>query len=280
MLYRFLTDQLSVVYDRREARTVALMLMSYQWPEKNDAQLMLMEYDKELMKELEVKVERLVGGEPIQYVIGQTDFCGLTLYVESGVLIPRPETEGLVSLIERKSTGNRGLNILDIGTGSGCIALSLKHRYSEAVVEAWDVSEAALSIARKNAVNNGLEVMFHQIDILDDRSTSQCNAMYDIIVSNPPYIAEKERKDMEHNVLDYEPSIALFVPDDDPLMYYRAISQFGVQHLNELGLVAFEINQQYGRDTVRLLQDKGYQNVELHKDQFLNDRYVTAIWRA
>ena len=248
---------------------------------------------------------RVAQGEPVQYVLGEADFCGLTLKVKPGVLIPRPETEELVAWVVENVKANSNLlpltsnlspfKLLDIGTGSGCIAVALAKKLKEAEVEAWDVSDDALEIARENAKRNGVQVKTSKVDVLDinansnsQLSTVNCQlstltshlsplTSYNIIVSNPPYICEEEKAEMERNVLEHEPRLALFVPDDDPLLFYRRIAELGLSLLKEKGLLFFEINRRFGEEVVKMLQGKGYREVELRQDMFGNDRMVKAI---
>ena len=248
---------------------------------------------------------RVAKGEPVQYVLGEADFCGLTLKVKPGVLIPRPETEELVAWVVENVKANSNLlpltsnlspfKLLDIGTGSGCIAVALAKKLKEAEVEAWDVSDDALEIARENAKRNGVQVKTSKVDVLDinANSNSQLSTVnfqlstltshlspltsYNIIVSNPPYICEEEKAEMERNVLEHEPELALFVPDDDPLLFYRRIAELGLSLLKEKGLLFFEINRRFGEEVVKMLQGKGYREVELRQDMFGNDRMVKAI---
>ena len=248
---------------------------------------------------------RVAQGEPVQYVLGEADFCGLTLKVKPGVLIPRPETEELVAWVVENVKANSNLlpltsnlspfKLLDIGTGSGCIAVALAKKLKEAEVEAWDVSDDALEIARENAKRNGVQVKTSKVDVLDinANSNSQLSTLncqlstltshlspltsYNIIVSNPPYICEEEKAEMERNVLEHEPRLALFVPDDDPLLFYRRIAELGLSLLKEKGLLFFEINRRFGEEVIKMLQEKGYREVELRQDMFGNDRMVKAI---
>ena len=218
-------------------------------------------------------IARLQKNEPIQYIIGIESFGGLTFEVNGNVLIPRPETWELVQWIVADCQSNPACRILDIGTGSGCIAISLAKHISQAEVEAWDVSEGALEVAKKNGEKNGVDVCFRQQDVLKAVAGS---IRYDVIVSNPPYIAEKEKKVMDANVLDWEPSLALFVPDEDPLLFYRKIAQLGLEMLTENGALYFEINQAYGQETLQMLKDLGYSQVELRTDAWENDRMIKA----
>ena len=222
---------------------------------------------------LDEMIKRLKKNEPIQYIIGIETFGGLTFEVNQNVLIPRPETRELVEWIAEDCQLEDPCKILDIGTGSGCIAISLAKLLRQAEVEAWDVSEGALQVARRNAERNQVDVLFRKMDVLGDVPEGM---LYDVIVSNPPYIAEKEKSQMEHNVLDWEPSIALFVPGEDPLLFYRRIAQLGGSMLKKGGSLYYEINQAYGQETMGMLASMGYQSIELRKDAWGNDRMVKA----
>ena len=232
--------------------------------------------DKEIsgnrLRDLHEMLSRLKKNEPIQYIIGTESFCGLTFEVNPNVLIPRPETQELVRWIEAdwKSVPCR---ILDIGTGSGCISISLAKFLEGAKVESWDISEGALQVARRNCVRNEAEVLLRQQDVL---SAVPEGELYQVIVSNPPYICEKEKVDMDANVLDWEPETALFVPDADPLLFYRKMAELGVSMLCEGGALYFEINRAYGEETLRMLEGLGYRQLELRKDDFGNDRMIKA----
>lgn len=221
-------------------------------------------------------VERLTKFEPIQYIFGKTDFYGFEFEVNPSVLIPRPETEELVELIVRDYPQKKELDILDVGTGSGCIAITLK-KLLKSQVYALDISEEALKTAKRNAIRNRAIITFYQKDILE--SSNAANSIepeFDIIVSNPPYVMNKEKAAMEANVLNYEPSLALFVPDDDPLLYYHRITMFAEQKLKKKGYIYFEINSQLGEQTVNMLRLMEFKNVELIQDLSGKDRFVKA----
>ncbi|WP_321333626.1 peptide chain release factor N(5)-glutamine methyltransferase [uncultured Bacteroides sp.] len=222
-------------------------------------------------KELETILKRLRNNEPIQYIRGYADFFGLMFSVAPGVLIPRPETEELVDLIIKENAG--ALRILDIGTGSGCIAITLAKKIPLATVSAWDISEEALAIARQNNSQLGTSVSFCREDIFDVIAKTE---FYDIIVSNPPYITSLEKEEMDANVLDWEPELALFVPDDDPLYFYRSIGRFGMESLPLGGKIYFEINQAYGDKVSFLLKTIGYRDICVIKDLFGKDRIIKA----
>ncbi|RLT81198.1 peptide chain release factor N(5)-glutamine methyltransferase [Bacteroides acidifaciens] len=223
-------------------------------------------------RELENIIFRLQKNEPIQYIRGFAEFDGRRFKVAPGVLIPRPETVELVELVARENTD--ACRLLDIGTGSGCIAISLDKRLPDAKVEAWDISEEALAIAYTNNKELKAEVMFLQRDVLSD--DWEKTPSFDVIVSNPPYVTEAEKNGMDANVLDWEPELALFVPDDDPLRFYRRIADLGRELLLPEGRLYFEINQAYGRETAHMLEMNQYRDVRVIKDIFGKDRIVTA----
>lgn len=217
-------------------------------------------------------VERLQRFEPIQYILGETEFYGLPFTVNQDVLIPRPETEELVELIlnENKESKPR---ILDIGTGSGCIAVSLQKLLPNASVKGWDISEKALAVAALNSKSNSVNVTFNQVDILSDYPT---NHSFDIIVSNPPYVLDSEKTDMHANVLEYEPHTALFVADNNPLLFYNRIADVAIQLLTDGGKLYFEINRAKGQETIKMLENKKFSEIRLIKDISGNDRMVRA----
>lgn len=223
-------------------------------------------------QELEDILQRLSRFEPLQYIEGRTLFLGRELWVAPGVLIPRPETEELVELMLKEIPADA--RILDVGTGSGCIAISLAKELPDALVTAWDVSPEALSVARVNARKLQANVRFVECDVLACQVDEV--GLYDVIVSNPPYVTEAEKADMEPNVLQWEPSLALFVPDDDPLRFYRRIAVLGRDMLADGGRLYFEINRAYGREMVEMLRTMGYVGVRVEKDLSQNDRFVIA----
>jgi release factor glutamine methyltransferase len=213
---------------------------------------------------------------PIQYLLGKTSFYGLDFELNSSVLIPRPETEELVEWIlesQKSKTKNQKLRILDIGTGSGCIAISLAKNIASAKVFALDVSEKALATAEKNAGNNKVEVTFITQNILQ---TDDLKQQFDVIVSNPPYVRNLEKQEIKKNVLDNEPHLALFVEDNDALVFYSKIAKLALKNLTVNGELFFEINQYLGEETVDLLAEMGFKNIELRKDIYGNDRMIKA----
>lgn len=223
-------------------------------------------------QELEDILQRLSRFEPLQYIEGRTLFLGREFWVAPGVLIPRPETEELVELMLKEIPADA--RILDVGTGSGCIAISLAKELPDTLVTAWDVSPEALSVARANARKLQADVRFVECDVLACQVDEV--GLYDVIVSNPPYVTEAEKADMEPNVLQWEPSLALFVPDDDPLRFYRRIAVLGRDMLADGGRLYFEINRAYGREMVEMLRTMGYVRVRVKKDLSQNDRFVIA----
>lgn len=225
------------------------------------------------MKKLSEIIGRLKNAEPIQYILGETDFFGLPFYLDSSVLIPRPETEELTQWVIT-STNNASVRILDIGTGSGCIAVTLAKKLPHAEVCAWDISPDALEVARKNAERNGVRLFFAEKDILQE---SVSDKMFDIIVSNPPYVTESEKSGMEDNVLKFEPHLALFVSDEHALIFYEKIADFARIYLNKGGGLFFEINREKGCEIEVLLQQRGFTNIERKKDFSGNDRMIKAV---
>ena len=261
--------RLSAYYEKGEADAIGLTLLD-ELCGLSTADVLLGkddELDDFETEKVERAMERLLQGEPIQYVVGKTRFCGLSIGVKPGVLIPRPETE---ELVEAASQGHPA-SVLDIGTGSGCIALALKHRFPHADVTAMDISTDALRIAQENARRLGLDIHFTQQDIL--HATPEV-MKYDLIVSNPPYVCESERAQMERHVLDNEPGLALFVPDDDPLLFYRAIINYASTALMDGGILAFETNREYATEVGMLMKEGGWSNVEVKRDMFNNERIV------
>ena len=262
---------LTSVYPQREARALYMLVMEVAFG-LTPTQVLLGK-DKDLSEDKQVLlqniIDRLTRKEPVQYILGQADFCGHTFHVEPGVLIPRPETQELVKLISQQHPSP--CSILDIGTGSGCIAVSLALMGHQ--VTAFDISEDALRIASDNAKMLEAGVVFKKEDILHPSVSTQ---HWDVIVSNPPYICQKEAAQMDSNVLDYEPHLALFVPDADPLLFYRAIAQYAFEHLRPKGRLFFEINQAYPTETASLLEKMGYSQVEVHLDCFVKPRFISA----
>lgn len=243
--------------------------------------------DQKSLNLMQIATKQLEQEIPIQYIIGKTEFFGLPFNINKEVLIPRPETEELVervikevSLIKTYKTDSnetkneKQLKILDIGTGSGCIAISLKKEIPSSKISAIDVSNEALRIAKKNALLNKVDINFIHLDIL---KTNNLDKLYDVIVSNPPYVRELEKKEMKNNVLNNEPHLALFVDNKNPLLFYNKIAELAKNFLTKNGQLHFEINQYLGKETIKLLAEKGFKNIQLKKDIFGNDRIITAF---
>lgn len=229
-----------------------------------------------LSKKVEEIVARLKEGEPIQYIVQKTEFYGLPFKVTPDVLIPRPETEELVEWLLSESQ-RENCSILDIGTGSGSIAVTLAKLMPKADVHGWDISVNSLKVAKENASLNRVDVHFKECDILQPISQAE---LFDVIVSNPPYVMESEKAEMEDNVLAFEPHGALFVSDDDALVFYERIADVATMMLNDGGALYFEINREKGVEVCTLLQGKGFNTIELRKDISGNDRMVRAVWRG
>ena len=220
-------------------------------------------------------IKKLEKEVPIQYILGKTEFYGLPIKVNKHVLIPRPETEELVDWIIKdvKLKNQLSLNILDIGTGSGCIPISLAKNINNSQVTSIDISKEAITVAQENAELNKVAISFIERDIL---TTNKLDASYDVIVSNPPYVRELEKTEIKNNVLEYEPHLALFVEDDQPLIFYKKVAELALKHLNKNGCLYLEINQYLAKETVELLKSIGFENIELKKDIFGNDRIIRA----
>lgn len=245
------------------------------------------EFSEEAIKVWEELVVQLKKEIPIQYLLGNTEFFGLPFMVNENVLIPRPETEELVDWIigevkkiegrkDKKIEGQKDLKILDIGTGSGCIAVSVAKNIPNAQVFAIDVSPEALKVAKWNAEQNYVSVTFLEKDILETEDLLQ---QFDIIVSNPPYVRNLEKQEIKNNVLEYEPHLALFVEDFDALVFYKKITDLATKNLNNGGQLFFEINQYLGKEMTQLLSEFGFSDIELKKDIYGNDRMTRAIWK-
>ena len=221
--------------------------------------------------------DRLRNHEPIQYILGETEFFGMPITVNKQVLIPRPETEELVSWIIEDVDKNEA-TILDIGTGSGCIAISLAKKLNNAVVSAIDISTRAIEVAKKNTLINNVNIEFSRVDVLNFEADSDLQhkweSKFDIIVSNPPYVRMQEKKLMKLNVVDHEPDIALFVEDDDPLLFYRRISELSRQYLKHNGTLYLEINEYLGVEMEKMLNEAGFKHVDLKKDMFGKNRMI------
>ena len=273
-----MTTRLSDIYEAGEAAAITELVMEYVTgvAKKDRGQVKDISLNAEQREKAEKIMARLLTHEPVQYVLNESWFCGLKLYVDKNVLIPRPETEELVEwIIDNCRFPLDQLRILDIGSGSGCIPIALKRRLRKADVWGCDISVPALDIARQNAATLGTEVNFIELDFLD-RTTWKNLPSFDLIVSNPPYIPKSQRMTMSRNVVVYEPETALFVPDADPLIFYRAIADFGHEKLNSSGSIYLEIHEDLGNAVTSLLVTNGYK-VTLKKDMQGKDRMVKAM---
>lgn len=274
---RFFRDELEGCYPKEEVETfIAYCFEEYLGLKHADIFLNINDTitESELLK-LNFAVKDLKQNKPIQYILGKADFYGLKFLVNKHVLIPRPETEELVDLIIKEPGTSLPTSILDIGTGSGCIPIALKKNIPKAFIYALDVSLAALAVAKQNATMNNVHVDFFQFDILSGKfPLPDREIKFDIIVSNPPYICNSEKEQMQKNVLDYEPHIALFVCDNDPLLFYKIIADFALKHLKQNGKLYFEINRAFGLETKLMLENKGFKNVLLIKDLNNNNRIL------
>ena len=287
----FCTKVLSEIYPQTEIDTFFFLLIE----EKLDLQRIdtvlkpEFEISDDILQALKVIIDRLIKEEPIQYIIGKTEFYGLPFLVDKNTLIPRPETEELVEWVllevtklqsnkvtklNTNVTSNiveKSLSILDIGTGTGCIPISLAKNLPNAEITAIDISSEALKVARQNAKLNTVAIDFLETDILQ---TEKLHQQFDIIISNPPYVRELEKQEIKNNVLENEPHLALFVDDNNPLVFYNKIADLAKNHLTKNGLLFFEINQYLGTETVKMLEKKGFKNIELRQDLFGNDRMI------
>ena len=270
---------LTTIYEAGEAKAVARLVMEVRFGLSMTDVVCGKTGDE---AEMQILQQRLLTGEPVQYILGEADFGGRTFHVEPGVLIPRPETYELCRWImvdgRWKMENGRNVSILDIGTGSGCIACTLAAELPNAEVMAWDISDDALRIAAENAKRTNVHVSFEKMDILNTPLLYRegLGVGLDLIVSNPPYICNKERETMERNVLEHEPELALFVPDDDPLLFYRAIARYAAKALNPSGALYFEINPLYVNEMQQMLSDEGFSHTEVRNDQFGKQRFTKS----
>ena len=288
--YRELCRRLAERYGLDEARAIVRLVLGERFG-LSMADILcdkVTELSADDRTDLEKMMLRLENGEPVQYVLGLTMFCGRHFFVKESVLIPRPETEELCRwMVEKREARNeeRKTRILDIGTGSGCIAITMAAEMPDVQVSAWDISEQALAVARKNADSIGVKVNFEQVDVLNLSSASQSplsigrgggGEAFTHIVSNPPYICDNEKIAMKPHVLEHEPHVALFVPDDDPLLFYRAIADFAIQSLEPDGWLYFEVNPLCIKELKTMLAKKGFENIEVKIDLFGKERMIRA----
>ncbi|MGY8943367.1 MAG: peptide chain release factor N(5)-glutamine methyltransferase [Flavobacteriales bacterium] len=277
----FFNEALSAIYPKTEIDSFFFILMEEKLNLQRIDTVLKPDYlitEKNLI-DLKTIVKRLQKEEPIQYIIGTTEFYGLPFLVDKNTLIPRPETEELVTWVldEIKVLTNNKiteLSILDIGTGTGCIPISLAKNLTSLNISAIDISPEALLIAKQNAILNKVRIAFIELDILGAKSLPQ---KYDVIISNPPYVRELEKEEIKNNVLENEPHLALFVADENPLIFYNKIADLAKQQLSKNGMLFFEINQYLGKETLSMLAEKGFKNIQLKKDLFGNDRMIKCV---
>ena len=272
-LFNQLVFEITAVYEENEAKSIIYLLLEYYLKlSKTDIFL-----DKKISQTFDFKaiIQRIIEQEPIQYILEETEFYGRKFKVTLDTLIPRPETEELVQLTVKNSSFKSKSKILDIGSGSGCIAISLASEFPNAQVYAYDISEEAIKVAKENAERNGANIIFEKVNILQPFTIH--HPPFTVIVSNPPYVMDSEKAEMERNVLEYEPHLALFVEDNDPLIFYRKIAEFATKNLINKGLCIVEINQAFGLETAELFWNQGFREVEVVKDMFGKDRMVKAI---
>ena len=268
----YISSRIESLYDKTESRHIARMVAAALSNEDETKYLIEREQIVEI-PELESTTDQLAAGRPVQYVIGHSEFCGLEIEVSEGVLIPRPETEELVMWAKEKAKGFGAPSLLDICTGSGCIALALASEIDNAKVTAIDISDQALAIARRNQQRLGLDVTIIKDNALGGL-TELTDSKFDIVVSNPPYIPISEREDMHINVTQYEPHIALFVDNEDPLIFYRAIARRALTLLRENGYLMFEVHEKLAHQTAAMLQREGYYQIEIRRDCFDKERMI------
>ena len=276
-LLNSITQRLQPLYDSREAAAVAsLYVQSKLGMQRHELVLRGNEpVDKKLMADIQCDMERMAQGCPVQYVLGETEFYGLPIAVSPAVLIPRSETEELVQMVVEQCKGRR-VAVWDVGTGSGCIAVSLAKLLPDAAVFATDISDAALAIARENAGRNGVGVTFARHDMRDTENLPFGNQRFDVLVSNPPYIPASDRAAMHRNVTDHEPGLALFVPDDDKLWCYRALARLGRRVLKPGGRICVETYHDFHDELTDLFRRNEYSEVQSFRDLNGNPRFVTA----
>lgn len=270
-----LLSELRQIYSEKESDSIARLILEHLGYQLTD---ILLEPDQIPSKSIITQINEIVAeiptGKPIQYILGYTCFCDMKIGVGKNVLIPRPETEEMVELI-KATTPRSEQRIIDLGTGSGCIALALKRHYTDAEVWGVDISEGALSVASENGLLNNLQINWSVMDLLNDH-TWNLGREFNLVVSNPPYVMNKERKDMAHNVTGFEPWSALFVEDQDPLIFYRAIASFCNQTLEHKGGAWVEINEQLGKETAEIFKKQGFTKVHIHRDIHQKERYINV----
>ena len=291
--FRFLTSELATAYDRAEAQAIAYRLLGH-FLSLSRTDVLLDKPISGNQPDWSALLTRLKAHEPVQYVLGEEDFYGRTFAVTPATLIPRPETEELVSLVVqearreefqfsifKRNAARAQFSILDLGTGSGCIAVTLALELPGAHVTAWDISPEALAVARQNAQRLEADVRFEQRDVLNSQFSifkrNAARSQFSILVSNPPYVARAEAATIHPNVLDHEPHLALFVPDDDPLLFYKAADDLGLKSLVPGGRVFLEINARFGAETAAVFLQRGYESAQVLRDLAGKDRFVRAV---
>ena len=281
--YQYLKNNLTDIYDERESANIAELIIEKISGLKRTERILNKQQPLKIeqINTIENYLQELINHKPVQYVLNEAWFAGMKFFVDENVLIPRPETEELVEWIVQDAglsltAYHSPLTILDIGTGSGCIAIALKNKIKNADVFAIDISEPALKIAASNAQESNTDINFAKANILQNQIKINM-PLFDVIVSNPPYITKKESAEMHTNVIAYEPYVALFVPDENPLLFYNAISDFALSHLKEKGNLYFEIHENFANDIVNLMQQKGFQSIEIKKDLQQKNRMVKAV---
>ena len=271
-------QELDSIYGKEEVNSFFFILIEWYYGVSRIQLAMDSEYTIDNSEKIMSALKLLKLQKPIQYIIGETEFYTLPFKVNESVLIPRPETEELVSWVLHHVDNNASVNILDIGTGSGCIAISIAKNLPNAKVYALDISAKALIIAKKNAALNDVSVEFIEADILKKGDIGlETDVKFDVIVSNPPYVREQEKDLMKPNVLNNEPHLALFVQDENPLIFYEVITKFASINLVQEGQLFFEINEYLGRDMITLLRDNKFENIELKQDFFKKDRMIKGV---
>ena len=276
MTYEQLWHRLTPIYDAGEAKAIVRYVLEMQF-NLSLADILcgkVTELSADNQAELEKIMVRLEKAEPIQYVLGFAEFFGRQFHVAPGVLIPRPETTELCGWVVSKA--QHASQLLDIGTGSGCIAITLAAELPQAQVSAWDISDDALRIARDNAIRLGVNVAFEKHDILDTSISTSAQPLYDVIISNPPYIKPSERDVMANNVLDYEPNIALFAPADNPIIFYQRIADFAWKHLRSGGYLFFELNPLTAEAVGDYLHQLSFSDIEFRQDSYDKQRFLKA----
>jgi release factor glutamine methyltransferase len=279
-----LTKELTTLYDNDELKNIIDLVLEYvtSMPRSEQVKTKLAYLTCTQLETIDSITERLKNNEPVQYVLGEAWFAGIKFKVNKNVLIPRPETEELVDWVIKESQKlnpdsyrDKSQNILDVGTGSGCIPITLKKKLPDAVISAIDVCSEALFVATENAIEHNADLDIILLDFLDEEKWQELG-QFDIIVSNPPYVKQSETQTMHEKVMNFEPRLALFVPDDDALLFYRKLSEFSLNHLKPGGSLFVEINEALGDAIVKLFRSAGFKDIELKKDMQRKDRMIMA----